>query len=515
MSKRKRWGVLASATLALGMMTIDVSAVRLALPSIQNELEISDVAQQWIVNAYVLTMGIFAIAGGRAGDRYGRRLVFTIGVVVFVSGSILCGLSDSSTMLIAARAGQGVGAAIMTSTNMAMVTDAFAGASLGKAMGVLGGVGTIGVSIGSLVGGLVIQLAGWEWIFFLNVPVAVVVVALVQWSVPKGRADSASGIDWTGLAGLFAGMTGLTLAVMQAPVWGLASVATLGLLGASILVIWAWLRAETRARDPLVDPELLRGATLGANFVAFCVPFVLTGLNVLLAIYLQNVLDYSPFQAGLLMLPLAITGMVGSLMVGWLLGRLGARKVVTAGMLVAALGVFLIGTAVEASNHYVAMVPGLLLFAFGGAVAVPSMSTALMASAEVLRRGMVSGVYNTARIIGGTLGLAVLGAMLAGFESSRLEADEAGGLLDRVDATHVHNLLAGGEAAGALAGLSAQQATAVQEGVRSVFDHAFADTLQLSAIVAIAGAAVAFRIIPRLRPPAAEDPVSGHVDPIP
>ena len=502
-AKHKRWGVLAAATLALGMMTIDVSAVRLALPSIQNELDISDVAQQWVVNAYVLTMGVFCIAGGRAGDRFGRRRVFEIGVAIFVSGSVLCGLSESSAMLIAARAAQGVGAAIMTATNLAMVTDAFTGESLGKAMGVLAGVGTIGVSVGSLFGGFLIQEAGWEWIFFINVPVALIVIALVRWSVPERRADRAPVIDLAGLAGLFVGITALTLAVMQAPVWGLASAVTLVLLGVSIVVLWAWMRVEGRVDDPLVDPGLLRGANLGANFVAFCVPFVLSGLNVLLSIYLQNVLEYSPFQAGLLMLPLAVTGAIGSLMVGWLLHELGERTVVTGGMLVAAAGVFAIGTAIGESNHYAAAIPGLLLFAFGSAVAVPSMSTALMAAAELGRRGMVSGVYNTARIIGGTLGLAVLGAVLAGLEMAKLNDDETHHAVSQVEGTHIHNALAGGTANGSLEGLSPEQADQVRGGVQSIFDASFATTLRLSAIVALAGAAVAYACIPRLRAEAA------------
>jgi EmrB/QacA subfamily drug resistance transporter len=513
-SSRKRWGVLAAATLALGMMTTDVSAVRIALPSIQNELDISDVAQQWVVNAYVLTMGVFAIAGGRAGDRLGRRAVFMAGVAIFVGGSVLCGLSNGSGMLIAARAFQGVGAAIMTSTNMAMVTDAFAGHSLGKAMGVLGGVGTIGVSLGSLFGGALIELAGWRSIFFINVPMAIAVIALVRWSVPERRVDHAPGIDVSGLVGLFAGITALTLGVMQAPVWGLTSAVTLSVLAGAIIIIGAWLRVEARSPDPLVDPRLLRGPVLGANFVAFCVPFMLTGLNVLLAIYLQNVLGYSPLQAGSLMLPMVITGTLGSLSVGWMLEKLGEQVMVTGGMLVAGLGAFLVGVGAGA-NEYSAMLPGLLLFSYGGAVSVPSMSTALMASADEAQRGMVSGVYNTARIIGGTLGLAVLGAVLATLESSKLDAEESSGLLSKIEGTHVHNLLSGGQANGAVEGLSQQQISEIEAGVRTIFDASFATTLKLSALIAVVGAVVAFRTVPGLRRRAEQTEIHRPVDPLP
>ena len=197
-SETRRWWVLAAATLALGMMTIDVSIVRVALPTIQQELDASDVSQQWIVNAYLLTMGTFAIVGGRAGDLLGRRRVFLAGVVIFISGSMLSGLAPSTGVLIAARALQGFGAAIMTPGNVAMVTDAFAGRSLGKPMGVLTGIGSIGVSIGALVGGLLITLGGWRLIFFINVPFSVLVFAIVVRYVPERRLEHPPGLDLPG-----------------------------------------------------------------------------------------------------------------------------------------------------------------------------------------------------------------------------------------------------------------------------------------------------------------------------
>lgn len=494
-------------------MTIDVSIVRVALPTIQNQLDSSDVAQQWIVNAYLLTMGVFAIAGGRAGDRFGRRRVFLLGAAVFATGSALCGLSSSSGMLIATRAGQGVGAAIMTPGNIAMVTDAFPGRSLGKAMGVLVGVGSIGVSIGALLGGFLVEVVGWRSIFFVNVPVALLVTGLVLRFVPERRAERAPGLDIPGLLGLCAGMTALTLGLMQAPVWGFGSAATISALVASALILTAWLRIESRAPDPLVDPEVLRGAMVGANFVAFCVPFVLSGLAVLLAIYLQNVLGFSPLQTGLLMLPLTVPGLVGSLLAGWLMARLGARVLVTGGMVAAALGIFLVGAGAD-SDDYVALAPGLVLFAFGAAIALPPMTATIMASAGALRRGMVSGVYGTARLVGSTLGLAAMGALLATFESSKLDDELRNGQLDSVEATHVHNLLAGGESGRhGLDGLSSHAVGEVEAGVRAVFDSAFATTLKLSALVAAAGALVAFKVIPRLRASAREEAVEGPLHP--
>ncbi len=514
-SETRRWWVLAAATLALGMMTIDVSVVRVALPTIQQELDASDVSQQWIINAYLLTMGTFAIVGGRAGDLLGRRRVFLAGVVIFITGSMLSGLAPSTGVLIAARALQGFGAAIMTPGNVAMVTDAFAGRSLGKPMGVLTGVGSIGVSVGALVGGLLITLGGWRLIFFINVPFSVLVLAIVVRYVPERRLEHPPGLDLPGLFTLAVGLTALTLGLMQAPTLGWDSVATIGLLVAGVVMVVAWLRIERREPEPLVDPAIIRGPMLGANVVAFCVPFVLTGLTVLLAIYLQTVLGYSALATGALMLPMTIPLCVGSLLSGWLLGLAGSRTVVTAGMFGAAIGVFLVGVGATTGTNYLPMLPGMVVFGFGAAVALPSMTAAIMASATALNRGMISGVYNTSRLIGGTIGLAIMGSVLATLETTKLHSEEASGNLSAVEETHVHNLLAGGKTGKeALQGLSAHEAHELEQDAREVFDAAFASTLKLSALVALAGAAVAYSIIPKLRTPdSPEIPVESQVRP--
>ena len=276
----------------------------------------------------------------------------------------------------------------------------------------------------------------------------------------------------------------------------------------------AWLRIERREPDPLVDPAIIRGPMLGANFVAFCVPFVLTGLTVLLAIYLQTVLGYSALATGALMLPMTIPLCVGSLLSGWLLGLVGARTVVTAGMFGAAIGVFLVGVGATTGTDYLPLLPGMVVFGFGAAVALPSMTAAIMASATALNRGMVSGVYNTSRLIGGTIGLAIMGSVLATLETSKLRSEEASGNLSAVEETHVHNLLAGGRTGEeALKGLR-PEAAELEQDAREVFDAAFATTLKLSALIALAGAAVAYSIIPKLRAPdSPEIPVESQVRP--
>jgi EmrB/QacA subfamily drug resistance transporter len=506
---RAQWAVLGAATLALTMMTVDVAIVRVALPTIQAELDTSDVAQQWIVNAYLLTMGTFAIVGGRAGDRFGRRRVFMIGVVIFIGCSVLCGISSSSGMLIAARAGQGIGAAIMTPGNIAMVTDAFSGAALGKAMGILVGIGSIGVSMGALVGGALIDSVGWESIFFINVPISLIVLLLVSISVKEHREREAPGLDIPGLVSLTIGMTALTVAVMQAPVWEISSDKTLAAFAIAAVALAVWFAIESRASDPLVDLAVIRGPMLGANVVAFCVPFVLSGLAVLLAIYLQNVLGYSALETGLLMLPMTVPGMLGSLSSGWLLAHLGARVVVSGGMLLTAVGAYAVGVGASADD-YGALIPGLVVFSFFASVALPAMTTTLMGGVKADERGMVSGVYNTARLIGATLGLAVMGALLAAIEQQKLDDELAAHQIDRVEETHIHNILAGGSRQQELESLPDKEQAQVEADLTTVFDDAFSATIKLSSLVALFGALVAYSVVPRLRAPPTRDQLAAQ-----
>ena len=399
-------------TLALGMLTIDVTVVRVALPSIQRELGLSDVAQQWVVNAYLLTLGVFVVAGGRAGDLFGRRRVFLLGLGLFTVCSAGAGLSPSGDALIAARAGQGAGAAIMTPGTFSIVTDAFAGPGLGQAMGTLTGTAAAGLSIGPLLGGLLTEVAGWEWIFFINVPLGLLTALAVLHAVPEVRDPHAPAVDLRGLAVLGAGLTALTLGLMQGESWGWGSPRTLGLIALGAVVLGALPAVEARVAQPLVDLRVLRvPATAAANGVGFCAQFVSTGFTVLVAIYLQDSLGYSPLQTGALLLPMTVPLLVGSPAAGRLVGRLGARRLTTIGMGLVSAGVLGVGLG-AGSGGYGALLPGLVLFGCGFSVVLTTLTTAVMAGAGAGERGMVSGVYNTARNVGATLDVAATGSML-------------------------------------------------------------------------------------------------------
>jgi EmrB/QacA subfamily drug resistance transporter len=421
--ERSRYLVLAAMILALGMLTIDVTVVRVALPTIQRELGISNVAQQWVVNAYLLTVGVFVVAGGRAGDLFGRRRVFLVGLGLFTVCSALSGLASSGGELVAARAGQGAGAAIMTPGTFSIVTDAFAGPELGRAMGSLTGTAAAGLSIGPLLGGFLIDSAGWRWIFFINVPLGVLAAIAVVRHVPERRRVGAPRIDLAGLVTLGLGLTALSVGLMLGVGWGWGSPRTLGaLLGGGVLLVTFWI-IEQRVDAPLVDPRTLRRRELAAaNGVGFCAQFVSTGFTVLVAIYLQQELHYSPLATGALLLPMTIPLLIASPLSGRLLERVGARRLTAAGMALVAAGVAEVAISATAGGLD-GLLPGFVLFGCGFAVVLTTLTTAVMAAAGELDRGMVSGIYNTARNVGASLGVAVTSSVLFTLERRHPFAD--------------------------------------------------------------------------------------------
>ena len=399
---------------ALGMLTIDVTAVRVALPAIQVELGATDVEQAWVINGYLLSLGVLVVAGGRAGDLYGRRRVFLAGLVIFTVCSALSGLAPSGAFLVGARIAQGAGAAILTPGVYAMITDGFAGRNLGRAMGTLTGTAAVGLSVGPLLGGLLVDVAGWRWIFFINLPVAVFTAVAVLRAVPAGRRGVGPRIDLAGLVLLALGLTALSLGLLQGGPDGWTTPLTLVLLAVGVAGLVAFWFVESRVPEPLVDPAVLRQPQMAAaNAVGFCMQFVSTGVTVLVAIWLQEGLEASALLAGVALLPMTLPITVASLLAGRLVQRFGARTLVIAGAATVAVGTAGIGLG-ALSGAYPPVVPGLILFGCGFAVVLTSLTTALMAGAGELDRGMVSGIYNTARNVGASVGVGVTNSLLLG-----------------------------------------------------------------------------------------------------
>jgi len=425
----RRWKALALLCTAFFMVTLDASIVIVALPSIGPDLGFAAGDLQWVMSAYGVTFAGLLLLGGRSADLLGRRRLFMIGTGLFAVSSFLCGLAWSDTALIGARALQGVSAAIMAPTALSILSSTFReGRERNTALGFWGASGGVGGTAGWLVGGPVTSGLGWEWIFFINIPVAAALVALSSRLLAESRADGRGGFDLGGAATITAALGLLTYAVAEAPSAGWLSGQTLGLLAVAVVLIAAFAAIEARSASPLVPLGILRSRTLvGGNLVLLAVGMLAFGVPFVLTQYAQEVLGYSPVEFGLSFTVVPVGAIVGSIAGQGLVGRVGYRGVVCAGLvLMGAASVLL--THVSIHGSYVGdLLPALLLLGPGiGAVFVAG-SIATLAGVSEEESGLASGLNNTSFQFGAAVGVAVLSTMAVS------ERDGQGGLAALTD----------------------------------------------------------------------------------
>jgi EmrB/QacA subfamily drug resistance transporter len=329
--QNRRWWVLATMTGSLSMVLIDETVVSVALPTIQRDLDTSQTGLQWVVNAYLLALAAFVAVGGRLAEMFGPGRVFRIGAVVFLAASAACGFAPTEAALIAARAVQGVGAALMIPPSGAIVVNAFGVSERGRAMGIYAGVSMIFLALGPLLGGVLTE--GWTWraVFWINLPVGLAMLALAHVSLPRDEREDAR-LDWGGALTLVPALVMTVLALMQAQTWGWESPATLGLLAAGAVLLVAFVLVERRARAPLIALGLFTSRNFSVdNSVLALVQFALTGLTVFGAIYVQDLLGFGPIAAGLSLLPLTVPLLLLAPRAGRVYDRIGPRLLVGAG----------------------------------------------------------------------------------------------------------------------------------------------------------------------------------------
>jgi EmrB/QacA subfamily drug resistance transporter len=414
--------ILATMTGAMCMVLIDETVVSVALPTIQRDLLMSPSGAQWVVNAYLLALASCVAVGGRLGELLGQARMFRLGAVVFVAASAGCGLAGSGAWLIAARAVQGLGAAAMTPATGAIVINAFRAGERGRAGGTLSGISMISLALGPLLGGLLTQGITWRAVFWVNIPVGLAVLALARLSLPADASERSAAMDWPGAAMLVPGLVMIVLALMQAAQWGWASPATMALLGLGAALLVAFTLTEARRGSPLVQLKLFssRNFSVGTAVLG-CVQFALIGLTVFGAIYLQEILGFGPIAAGLALLPVVMPLLLLSPAAGRAYDRLGPRALVAAGA--ALLGAGLMWTAtVLGTLRYAWLLPGLVVTGIGIALVMAPASTDVMNTAPRAWRGQASGVSQTLRHMGGTVGLALMATAVAGIQHARLTA---------------------------------------------------------------------------------------------
>ena len=423
--ENRKWWTLAAVSFGLFMIMLDNTVVNVALPSIQRDLHVSIESLEWIVTAYALTFAALLITGGKLGDLYGRKLIFIIGIGIFTASSLACGLAPNAGFLIGARMVQGVGAALMNPASLSIITATFAPRERGQAIGIWAGVSAMALAIGPLVGGVIVETINWNWIFYINVPVGILGM-VVSWLVIKESRDMSreQSVDIPGLVTSSLGLFALTYALIEGNQRGWSSTEILSLFAAAIVLLATFVIVEHRQRLPMLDLSLFKSGTFtGANTVAMLVSLGMFGVFFFVSLYVQNILGYSAIQAGAIFLPMTILIIIVAPIAGKLSDRIGSRWLMGAGMTIVGVSLLLYQR-VGLHSTFWTLLPSLLLGGVGMAMTMSPMTAAAMSSVPVDKAGVGSGVLNSFRQMGGSLGIAVMGAIVASYLTAPARSPE-------------------------------------------------------------------------------------------
>jgi EmrB/QacA subfamily drug resistance transporter len=419
----RRWWTLGAMCFALFMIMLDNTVVNVALPSIQRDLDVQTSSLEWTVNAYTLAFGVLLVTGGRLGDLFGRRKLFLIGVMIFGASSAAIALSPSLTWLAIGRAVQGSGAALMMPATLSIITNAFPPHERGRAMGTWAGISAIALAIGPVVGGFLVENVSWQSIFLINVPVAIVAVGVTLVAAQESRDESViPTVDLLGVATLSTGLGSMVLALIEGNHWGWGSGRILGLFALAAAALAAFVQVERRVKVPMVDFTFFRAKQfLGANVVAFIVSFAMLAMFFFIALYMQNVLRYSPLEAGVRFLPSTLMIMLVAPIAGRLADRIGPRYLMVFGLLTVSGSLFW-QSHITPTTTYGFLIGAFVLMGIGMASVMSPMTSAAMNAVEPTKAGVASGILSMSRMIGGTFGVAALGALVAADQNPTAEA---------------------------------------------------------------------------------------------
>jgi EmrB/QacA subfamily drug resistance transporter len=425
LTTRNRWLALYVLCLADLMIVLDSTIVNVALPSIRTDLGFSEASLAWVVNAYLLTFGGFLLLAGRLGDLFGQRRVFLFGIAEFTVASLLCGLSNSQTFLIVARAVQGLGAAVVSAIALSLIMILFTEpAERAKAMGMIGFVLSGGGAAGVLLGGTLTDLLSWHWIFLVNVPVGIAAVLLCRVLLPADPAVRRGSIDVAGAVTVTASLMLAVYAIVNGNQKGWTSGQTLGMLGAAVVLLAAFVLIETRAAAPLMPLGIWKVRNVAsANVTGMLVAAAMFAWFFLSALYLQRVLGYSALDVGFAFLPATIVWGASSLLLSdKLVMRFGIKAPLVGGLAFYLAALLLFARAPVDGNYFVDVLPGMLLLGIGGGITFNPILLAAMSGVEPSEAGLASGVVNTSFMFGGALGLAVLASAAASRTDSLLSS---------------------------------------------------------------------------------------------
>ncbi len=491
-----RW-VLAATILASSLAFIDSTVVNVALPALQASFGASVVDVQWVVEAYGLTLAALILVGGSMGDLFGRRRIFLWGVGLFATASALCGLAANIEQLIAARAVQGIGAAFLVPQSLALISTSFGENERGRAIGTWSGSTAITTAIGPVIGGWLIQHWSWRWAFFLNVPLAIAVVVIALWRVPESRSSSRQKIDWWGTATATLSLAGLVYGFIESATLGWRHPFVAGSLSGGVVCLIAFLFIEARSQSPMVPLSLFRSrAFAGANLLTFFL-YAATGIFFfVLPLNLIQVQHYSATAAGGAILPLILLMFLLSRWSGGLVDRYGPRLPLIVGPSIVALGFLLFSLPSTRGSYWTTFFPAIIVLGLGMAVSVPPLTTVVMGSIAQDRVGTASGINNAVARVAALLAIAILGVVMVSEFSAHLNHNLALAAVPENVRSELQSNATRLAALRAPAGVGSPTAAVIESAIVASFLFGFRLMMWICAALALASAAVTWRMIP-------------------
>ena len=487
----RKWWTLIAVSAGMFMLLLDITIVNVALPDIQRQLGGSLSDLQWVIDAYALSLAALLLTAGSVADLLGRRKVFAVGIAVFTVGSLLSGVAQSQVFLSIARAGQGIGGSIMFATSLALLAHSFRGRDRGVAFGVWGAIAGIAVALGPVIGGAIVSGLTWRWIFFVNVPVGLVTLAITLLRVNESSDPNARRPDWLGFATFSTSLLALVYGLIKSSSDGWGSHLVIGSIATGALLMLVFLLVELRGRNAMLDLSLLRVPTfVGGLTSAFAISVSLFSVLTFIVIYLQDVLGFSAIGTGLRLLALTGALFVTSAIAGRLTSRIPTRFLIAPGFVLVGTGLLLMRGITPASS-WTHLVPGMIVAGVGaGLVNVPLASTAV-GVVHPSRSGMASGANATFRQVGIAAGIAALGSLLA----THIRSSVIGSLGSGALAHRVATAVASGRASHAIAGAPPALRGRVAAASAHAFTSSLDDVLLIAGIVALAAALLAFTLI--------------------
>ena len=412
--ENRKWWTLGAVAFGLFMIMLDNTVVFVALSSIQSDLKISQSELEWVVSGYALTFAVLMLTGGKLADLLGRRRIFIVGLAIFTASSLACGLATSAGILIGARVVQGAGAALMNPATLSIIVATFPPRQRGTAIGIWVGVSAMALAIGPLIGGVLTEQINWSWIFFINVPVGIAGIIVSRLVITESRDESKEQrLDLPGLISSAVGLFGLTYALIEGNNYGWSSARILGSIAIGAVALGVFVLLEMHQRVPMLDLSLFKNSTFaGANVTMLLVALAMFGVFFFNSLFLGQILGYSPIQTGATFLPMTVLIVFVAPLAGRFSDKIGSRWLMGAGLVLLA-GSLLSFSTLDASAGFWDIVPGLVLGGFGMSLAMTPTTAAAMSSVPVDKAGVGSAVLNSMRQVGGSLGIALMGAIVA------------------------------------------------------------------------------------------------------